>query len=160
QQERNLAVIFITHDLAVASHMADKLIVMQKGEVVEQGSKEEIFKSPKHEYTKKLLSSVLDSPKPQIYQMEMARKPLIKAKNINTWFPQYSVGLFKRISGYIKGVDNISIDIFPGEIVGLVGESGSGKSTLGRSLIRLIEPKSGSVDFEGKEVLSLDRNTL
>lgn len=160
QQERNLAVIFITHDLAVASHMADKLIVMQKGEVVEQGSKEEIFKSPKHEYTKKLLSSVLDSPKPQIYQMEMAREPLIKAKNINTWFPQYSVGFFKKISGYIKGVDNISIDIFPGEIVGLVGESGSGKSTLGRSLIRLIEPKSGSVDFEGKEVLSLDRNTL
>lgn len=160
QQQRNLAVIFITHDLAVASQMADKLIVMQKGKKVEEGSKKDIFHNPQEDYTRKLLASVLDSPKPKSNVCEQQAQPLLTARSLNTWFPTFSGWLFKRASGYIKGVDEVSITLYPGEIVGLVGESGSGKSTLGRSLIRLVEPNSGEVIFDEKNILSLNKNEL
>lgn len=160
QKERNLAVIFITHDLAVASQMADKIVVMEKGYVVEQGTKESIFSNPQKAYTKQLLSSVLTTPKhsPRTYSGD--ESPLVSATHIKTWFPVFTGFLFKKIHHYIKGVDDISLSIYPGEILGLVGESGSGKSTLGRSLIRLIEPNSGEVLFETKKILSLSARDL
>lgn len=155
QKTHNLAVIFITHDLGVAAQMADHILVMEKGKLVEQGSISDVFHNPQEDYTKKLLAAVLTTAKPIPSMADMSAPPLMEVNNLNTWFPINQGGVFKRVVDYVKGVNDISIRIRPGEILGVVGESGSGKSTLGRSVIRLVEPYSGEVIFLGKNLLQL-----
>lgn len=155
QRTRQLAVIFITHDLGVAAQMADHIVVMEKGRMVEQGLTQEIFAAPREAYTQKLLAAVLTSTKTPNAALAQA-EPLLQVSNLNTWFVQMAGIVFRKVISQVKGVDNISLSIRTGEILGVVGESGSGKSTLGRSIIRLVEPQSGEVLFAGQNLLALD----
>ena len=191
--ERNMGLIFISHDLAVIGEIADELLVMYKGNIVEQGPAKELFANPQHPYTKGLLAC---RPAPQRRlkklpvvadflnedhnvglrhlleinsftdaEIELRRhqlytqKPLLQVKNLCTWYP-VKKGLFGKTTTYVKAVDQISFDVFPGETLGLVGESGCGKTTLGRSILRLVEPTSGEIIFDGTDMLNLSRTQL
>jgi len=160
QRSHNLAVIFITHDLGVAAQMADNIIVMEKGKLVEQGTTEQIFKSPTQEYTRKLLSAVLTTSKPTPSLAEKTEPPFLQVKDLKTYFLQFGGALIKRLVHSQKAVDDISFSVSRGEILGIVGESGSGKSTLGRSIMRLVDAQSGKVLLEGKNLLKLSASDL
>jgi len=191
--ERNMGLIFISHDLAVIGEIADELLVMYKGNIVEQGPAKELFANPQHPYTKGLLAC---RPSPQRRlkklpvvadfldedrnvglrhlleinsftddEIELRRhqlytqRPLLQVKNLCTWYP-VKKGLFGKTTSYVKAVDHISFEVFPGETLGLVGESGCGKTTLGRSILRLVEPTSGEIIFDGTDMLNLNRTQL
>jgi ABC-type microcin C transport system duplicated ATPase subunit YejF len=160
QQTHNLAVIFITHDLGVAASMANNILVMEKGVVVEQGSTRSIFENPQHEYTKKLLSAVLTTAKSDVSPSTSAQAPLLKVSHLHTWFETRRGGLLRSRSSFIKGVDDVSIHIQRGEILGLVGESGSGKSTLGRSIMQLVESQSGEILLDGVDLKRMSAGKL
>lgn len=194
KEERQMAMIFISHDLAVISEIADEVAVMYKGQVVEQGPAKSLFNNPQNPYTKGLLAC---RPAPQRLlkklpvvadflnaenngadvkhmlaqnsytpeEIALRRKelysqpPLLQLKNLCTWYP-ISTGLFGKTKAYVKAVDDISLEVFPGETLGLVGESGCGKTTLGRSILRLVEPTSGQVIFENTDIRSLNSKAL
>lgn len=155
QKSRNLAVIFITHDLGVAAQMADDVLVMEKGNLVEQGTVAEIFSNPTQQYTKKLLSAVLTTAKTAVSEAKTNEPPLLEVQHLQVGYPSFSGSLFNRVKKFARGVEDVSISIRRGEIVGLVGESGSGKSTLGRSIVRLVDAQSGTVMFDGKNLLDM-----
>jgi oligopeptide transport system ATP-binding protein len=155
QKTHNLAVIFITHDLGVAAQMADNILVMEKGRLVEQGPTEKIFKNPSQPYTQKLLSAILTTAKPTASLAENTEPPFLQIKHLKTYFPQFGGAFIKRMLGVVKSVDDISLTINRGEILGVVGESGSGKSTLGRSIMRLVDAQSGEILLEGKDLRNL-----
>src|SRR5690554_3557987 len=184
QQETKMAMLFISHDLNLVSEIADRVIVMYKGNIVETESTEEIFKNPKAEYTKALLASrpslktrlvklptitsIADkSFKPkEIKATERAKKhkllytrpPILEIHNLKKYYLS-NVGIFskKRI---VKAVDNISFSVFEGETLGLVGESGCGKSTLGRTILQLEKATSGSIKYRGKELTKLSTSEI
>jgi oligopeptide transport system ATP-binding protein len=160
QRTRQLTVIFITHDLGVAAQMSDHILVMEKGCLVEQGTTDEIFKTPQQDYTKKLLSAVLTTAKPTPSLADPAAAPLMSVKHLKTYFPFRTGSFLKAVMGVVKAVDDVTIDINRGEILGVVGESGSGKSTLGRSMIRLLDSQAGEVLFEGRDILQLSHAEL
>lgn len=155
QKTRKLAVIFITHDLGVAAQMADHVLVMEKGKLVEQGASAVIFQNPAHPYTQKLLSAVLTTAKPVASAARINDEPLVEVKKLKVGFASYSGGFFNRIKTFSRGIEDISLNIRHGEILGLVGESGSGKSTLGRSIIRLVDAQAGEIIFNGLDLLSI-----
>jgi ABC-type microcin C transport system duplicated ATPase subunit YejF len=161
QQSRNLSVIFITHDLGVAAQMADHVLVMQEGRVVEQGVTQDIFHRPQHPYTQKLLSAVLTSAKSTQRTSETIETDFLQINRLHTSFHSNQGWLLSRIFGRnnraasVKGVDDVTLTIHQGEILGLVGESGSGKSTLGRSIMQLIEADSGEVLLQGRDLCQL-----
>lgn len=166
QKSRNLTVIFITHDLGVAAQMANHMLVMQQGKVVEQGLTEDIFQRPQHVYTQKLLSAVLTSGKSLPNMAQDTQPTFLQINNLQTWF--YAGGgsfLGRLLSGhdtttYIKGVDDVTLTLNQGEILGLVGESGSGKSTLGRSIMQLVDSKSGEILLQGRDLRKLSAHEL
>ncbi|TVZ39314.1 glutathione transport system ATP-binding protein/oligopeptide transport system ATP-binding protein [Alteromonadaceae bacterium 2753L.S.0a.02] len=160
QASHNLAVVFITHDLAVISQLADDIIVMKDGEVVESGTAHAVFSEQKHPYTRKLVAAVPDSAKPVPPQTVPDEPPLVKVSNLNKTFISHSGGLFGRKHEPFKAVDNVSLEIKRGEILGLVGESGSGKSTLGRSIIRLLESDSDGITIDSLAVDKLNTQQL
>jgi ABC-type microcin C transport system duplicated ATPase subunit YejF len=160
QKTHNLAVIFITHDLGVAAQMADHILVMEKGRLVEQGTTEQIFTAPQAAYTQKLLNAVLTTAKPTPSLAETTQPPLLQILHLKTYFSRFGGLLFKRLISVVKGVDDISLSINRGEILGVVGESGSGKSTLGRSIMRLVEAQSGEIFLAGKDLRQLSRSAL
>lgn len=160
QVTRKLAVIFITHDLGVAAQMADHILVMEKGKQVEQGTTDAIFKHPAHDYTKKLLSAILTTAKPTPNLAEKTEPPFLQIKHLKTYFVQFGGAFIKRLICTQKAVDDVSLTINRGEILGVVGESGSGKSTLGRSVMRLVEAQSGEILLEGKDLLRLSETDL
>lgn len=152
QQQRNLGVIFISHDLAVVRDLADKVVVMKQGKVVERNTTAELFANPSHEYTQQLLAAVPKGAKASenLSQDEV----LLKVESLTTSF-------IDRQSGErIKAVDDVFFDVKRNEILGLVGESGSGKSTIGRSILKLANADSGRVTFDGQELLRLDRKAM
>jgi ABC-type microcin C transport system duplicated ATPase subunit YejF len=155
QKTRNLTVIFITHDLGVAAQMANHILVMEKGKLIEAGETEQIFRAPTQAYTKKLLSAVLTTAKPTPSLAEITEPPFLQIKHLKTYFPQWGGAFIKRQLGLVKSVDDVSLTINRGEILGLVGESGSGKSTLGRSVMRLVDAQSGEILLEGKDLRTL-----
>lgn len=192
QRENGMGMIFITHDLGVVSEIADDLIVMNKGVIVENGKTTEILNNPQHPYTQGLIScrppidyrlerlpivkEFLDGVwqnKSQImnellipketrlaHHKELySQEPLLKIENLKTWYPLRK-GVFGRTYDHIKSVDDISFDIYPGETLGLVGESGCGKTTLGRSILRLVEPTSGRIIFENKDITQFNKKEL
>lgn len=161
QKKRQLTVIFITHDLGVAAQMANHVLVMEKGRLIEEGDTQRIFKNPTQPYTQKLLNAVLTTAKPATeHVVDRSRSPLLEVKKLHVGFPQYSGAIFRKIKNLVKGVDEVSINIYEGEVLGLVGESGSGKSTLGRSIIRLIDSQAGSITFNGKELSGVSGDNL
>ncbi len=161
QEERQLAIIFITHDLAVIKSLADHVVVMEKGNVVETSTCQEVFESPKAEYTQKLIAAIPNEAKPDTHRFTIKQpEPLIEVNHLVTRFTEHKGIVRKKIKSDFIAVNDVSFDIQKGEILGLVGESGSGKSTLGRSLIRLIECSSGRITFEGKNLRELSEKAL
>ncbi|MDB5026228.1 MAG: transporter ATP-binding protein [Mucilaginibacter sp.] len=191
KSERHMSLIFISHDLGVVSEIADRVMVMYKGEIVEQASTQTIFSSPRHPYTKGLLAC-RPSPDHHLKKLPViadfldaannavsiekireryictdddikerkkklyARQPILQINELSTWFP-VDTRFFSKSKDTIKAVNNVSFDVYPGETLGLVGESGCGKSTLGRSILRLIEPTSGGVNFENTDLRKLNK---
>jgi len=198
QQERQMSIIFITHDLGVISQIANQVAVMYKGNIVESGSLEQIFSQSQHPYTKgliacrpqpelrlkflptvsdfmaedpvtgEIITKQLDEDRSiQIVSVEQsedrstslqANEPLLVVKDLRVQFP--IKGFFGIDRRYLVAVNNISFDVYPGETLGLVGESGCGKTTAGRAILRLIKASSGSIQFEGKDVISMSSKQL
>ncbi|WP_107497599.1 ABC transporter ATP-binding protein [Thalassobius sp. I31.1] len=172
KRENDMAVIFITHDMAVVAQMADRVLVMFRGNMVEEGTAAEIFENPKEDYTKALLAAVprlgemkgkdrpepmrlIGQPAPEVPDAPVVEpKPLLEVKNLITRFP-VKKGIIQKVVANVHAVEDVSFTIKAGQTVSLVGESGCGKSTVGRSILRLVEPTSGSVTMEGKDILSL-----
>jgi len=180
QQEMGTAVIFITHDMGVVAEMADDVVVMWKGEKVEEAPVREIFAAPKHPYTRALLSAVprlgsmngqplpkrtpvtvIEDGAPKevgethVQDTANYTKPILQVDRLTT---RFDVGktFFGRVTHRVHAVEEVSFDIYPGETLALVGESGSGKSTIGRTLQQLIEPTSGTVRFDGRDMGSMN----
>ncbi len=157
QSELGMAVLFITHDMGAVAEMADRVCVLRHGKLVEEADVETIFKAPKADYTRELMAATpklgSGSPKPP-----QNSEPILRVKNLSTSFVQPG-GLFRR-RREIPAVRDVSLTLARGETLGLVGESGCGKSTLARSILRLIEPKSGSVKLDGIDLSSLDQAHL
>jgi len=178
QDEMEMGVIFITHDMGVVADIADRVLVMYGGEAVETGSVEQIFRAPVHPYTKALLSAVPrlgamagqdlprkfpllnpsdpDKSEPETEQNTIPEgaTPVLEVKELTTRFDIRS-GILNRVTKQVHAVEKVSFDLWPGETLGLVGESGSGKSTTGRALLRLVENQGGSIHFNGQRIDNL-----
>ncbi|MBT8115067.1 MAG: oligopeptide ABC transporter ATP-binding protein OppD [Arenicella sp.] len=152
QKSHDLGVIFISHDLAVVRDLADEVIVMKSGRVVERNQTRALFDAPQDSYTQQLLEAV---PKGAKNSNDLSKTDiLLRVENLTTSF-------LDRNSGQrFKAVDAVSFDLQKNEILGLVGESGSGKSTIGRSILKLVNAESGSVLFDGQELLALDAKQM
>jgi peptide/nickel transport system ATP-binding protein len=186
QQQSGMGVIFISHDLGVVAEIADRIAVMYKGEIVEENSTQAIFKNPQHPYTRGLLAcrpinhqrgerlpvvsdfleekkkETEDHKKPFFQNIDDGISPaipLVKVDHLSVWFPARKT-LFGKATEYIKAVDDVSLEIYKGETMGLVGESGCGKTTLGRALLRLIEPTSGKILYNNRDLAAIDKNEL
>lgn len=182
QEEEGTSVLFITHDMGVVAEVADRTVVMYRGEQVETGPTADIFHRGKHPYTRALLSAVpvlgsmkdrdrparfaivdtdtgVTNPAAESADTVSKESPVLEVKNLTKRFDIHS-GLFGRLSGRVHAVENVSFDLHAGETLSLVGESGCGKSTTGRAIMRLIEPDGGSVIADGKDVLALDRKDM
>ena len=149
QRKRDIGILFISHDLAVVADIADQIVVMQQGKIVETGNRDDIFRNAQHPYTQKLLQAIPRGGK----AVELpASEPLVTVRNLCTSFQSGKT--------VVKAVDDVSFEVLRGEVLGLVGESGSGKSTIGRSLLRLVPVTSGQVHFDGTDVTALQGRKL
>jgi peptide/nickel transport system ATP-binding protein len=159
-RERDLATILITHDLGVVAEVADRVLVMHDGKIVERGGLDEVFYSPTDPYTRSLLGAVvrLDAAPPLRPQPD--RETLLQVTDLVKHFPVKQGLLIDREVDRVRAVDGVSFSVRQGETLGLVGESGSGKSTLCRALLQLTKPTSGSVRFEGHEIAGLSRRQM
>ncbi|GLQ55764.1 ABC transporter ATP-binding protein [Devosia nitrariae] len=146
QQKLGMAMLFITHDLAIVKKIADRTCVMTEGEIVEQGPTETIFSAPRHAYTRHLIAA---EPKGRPAPAASGGT-IVEAQDLKIWFP-IRAGLLRRTVGHVKAVDGIDISIREGETLGIVGESGSGKSTLGLALLRLVS-STGRIVFLGEDI--------
>jgi peptide/nickel transport system ATP-binding protein len=201
---RGMSILFITHDMGVIAEIADRVVVMYRGQAVETASVYDLFTNPQHPYTQGLLNcrprpdkqlkrlptvadfmqvttnaagemeiipkthsqaerealvaEVSSSQVQERYQRLQQQQPLLSVRHLSKEFPVRK-GLFGKKTTF-KAVDDVSFDVYPGETLGLVGESGCGKTTLSRCLLRLIEPTSGEIIFDGDSVLELDAKTL
>jgi microcin C transport system ATP-binding protein len=142
-----MALLLITHDLAIVRHMAERVCVMTAGEIVESGPTQEIFARPQHAYTRRLLAA---EPKGKVAPADPATPVLVEGEQLKVWFP-IRRGLFRRVQGYVKAVDGVSLAVHAGTTLGVVGESGSGKTTLGLALLRLIDAEGG-IRFAGSDI--------
>jgi len=183
QEEEGMSVLFITHDMGVVAEIADRTVVMYNGQAVETGETEDIFARAQHPYTRSLLSAVpklgsmegrkrpmrfpvvdratgeSDVPTETPDTVKAAERPVLEVSNLTTRFEIRS-GLLGSVQGRVHAVENVSFSVQAGETLALVGESGCGKSTTGRSVMRLIEPLSGSVLLDGTDVLKLSQHDL
>ena len=159
QKTRDVAVIFISHDLGVVAGIADKVMVICDGKVQEQNDTKSIFYHSQSDYTQKLLGAIPQGAKTTANRSQSGA-PLLRVNHVKTYFRDFSVSSNSDQEKFIKAVDDVSLSIQRGEILGLVGESGSGKSTLGRSILQLVPPTAGGVFFEETELTALDSNQL
>ncbi|MGC6471270.1 MAG: ABC transporter ATP-binding protein [Parvibaculales bacterium] len=151
QADTGMALLLITHDLGVVKYMADKVCVMKDGEIVEQNGCAALFSDPQHAYTKDLINA---EPDGLAAPLADDRYPLLETGQLRVHFP-IKKGFFGTAKSFVKAVDDISLDIAPGETLGIVGESGSGKTTLGRALLRL-QKAQGDISFAGERISLLN----
>jgi microcin C transport system ATP-binding protein len=142
-----MALLLITHDLGIVRHMAERVCVMTQGEIVEQGAADEVFARPQHPYTRRLLAA---EPKGWVPPADTAAPVVVAGEDVKVWFP-IRRGLLRRIQGYVKAVDGVSLAVRAGSTLGVVGESGSGKTTLGLALLRLLDAEGG-IRFAGIDI--------
>ena len=200
QQKHEMGIIFITHDLGVIAEIADFVIVMYKGKIVEQGNVRNIFTNPHHSYTKGLLAcrpplnkrlrklptindffkqekenkknstvnliddvidklTITERERNKNQEKKYLKEPILQLKHLKTYFPVRK-GLFGKTTNYVKAVDDVSFEVYPGETLGLVGESGCGKTTLGRTVLRLIDATQGNIIFNGKNISKFKYKSL
>ena len=157
QRDRGLTVLFITHDLAVASQVADQVAVMRGGRLLETAATRQFFSGPRHSWSQKLLASLPDPA--QRRQLKQGpgpapEQPLLRVADLQVRFPQRR-GLFGRPAGYLRAVDGVSLELREGQTVAVVGESGSGKTTLGKGVLQLVKPAGGAAWLEGDNLLAL-----
>ena len=184
QKQTGMSMLFISHDLALVCELADRVLVMYKGDIVEKGTVKEIFEAPKKSYTKALLGSrptldvrykvlptiasikdnsfipqsITSQQRAKKHQKIYTKTPLLRVENVaKSYFSR--VGVFGQ-KQEIKAVNGISFDVFEGETLGLVGESGCGKSTLGKVILQLEKATKGSIFYKGKEITSLKSKDL
>ncbi|KGR78261.1 ABC transporter ATP-binding protein [Ureibacillus sinduriensis] len=160
QEKLGTSIILITHDLGVVAGMCDRVIVMKEGEIVEEGTTEEIFDNPKHDYTKRLLNAL-----PKLHEKKEPKKAPLLSANLDLSKPLLEIKSLKKHfdlghGDTLKAVDDLSFEIYPGETLGLVGESGSGKSTTGRTILQLHEPTDGDVLYKGIPITRLSKKQL
>jgi len=200
QLKKSMGILFITHDLGVIAELADKVLVMNRGRIVEAGIVLDVFSNPQHPYTRGLLAcrpplkrrlkylpttntfmtqkadgnieELSDDVPSVLKKLELSGKqiaervnrvlsqpPILKVRDVKTHFPIKN-SFFGKPREWVKAVDGVSFDVRKGETLGLVGESGCGKTTLGRTLLRLIEPTSGTIEFDGAEITDLGHREL
>ena len=155
QARLGMALLFITHDLAIVRKLADRVCVMTGGEIVEAGPTAEVFERPRHDYTRMLLSA---EPKGRALAVETDAETVVAVQNLKVYFP-IRRGILRRTVDYIRAVDDVSVTVRAGQTVGVVGESGSGKTTLGLGLLRLIR-STGGITFDGTEIQGLGFRAL
>ncbi len=153
--ETGMAMLLITHDLGIVRKMADRVCVMQAGEIVEQGETERVFTDPQHPYTRHLIAA---EPKGDPPVADPRAPVILETRDLKVWFP-IKRGFFRRVVGHIKAVDGVSIKVHEAHTLGVVGESGSGKTTLGLALLRLIE-SDGSIVYLGKSIDGFDARDM
>ncbi len=153
--EFNMAMLLITHDLGIVRKMADRVCVMNNGEIVERGRTADLFAAPKHPYTKHLIES---EPKGQPPAADPKAKTILEAKDLRVWFP-IRRGFLRQTVGHIKAVDGIDLAVKEGQTLGVVGESGSGKTTLGLALLRLIS-SDGPILYLGSRIDGYDSKRM
>ncbi|MDV2990491.1 MAG: Glutathione import ATP-binding protein GsiA [Chroococcidiopsis sp. SAG 2025] len=180
-RERDMALLLISHDLALVGEYCDRIGVMHDGELVETGSSQTVFRQPQHEYTRSLLQAALhihgeqgvgsreqgageQLPIPNSqFPIPNSQFPILKITDLKQHYSlerNFIERLFKAEDQTIKAVDGINLELFPGEILGLVGESGCGKSTLSRTILQLVRPTSGKVEWQGTDLTTLSRQDL
>jgi microcin C transport system ATP-binding protein len=150
QTRLGMSMLFITHDLGIVRKVADRVCVMKRGKIVEQGAVERVFIAPEHPYTRALLGA---EPKPNPAPLQPDAPIVVETNDLKVWFP-VKRGVLRKVVGHIKAVDGVSIEIRKGETLGVVGESGSGKTTLGLAILRLIS-SDGPIVFLGKQLQGL-----
>ena len=155
QARYGMALLFITHDLGIVRKMADRVCVMTKGQIVEQGPVDEVFDRPQHSYTQHLLSA---EPKGRPAAADPNAPEILRLDDLKVHFP-IRRGVMRRTVGHVKAVDGVSLALREGHTIGLVGESGSGKTTLGLALLRL-ERSEGGIQFDGRELQGLGQREL
>ena len=165
--EKNMGLLLISHDLAMVGEYCDRIGVMYQGKMVEMGKTETVFAHPQHEYTQSLLKAALHIQKEEgtgkREQGTEKANPILKITELKQHYtiePNFIERIFKGEGQTVKAVDGINLELYAGEILGLVGESGCGKSTLSRTILQLISPTSGKVEFLGQELTSLSRQKI
>jgi peptide/nickel transport system ATP-binding protein len=159
-RERGLATILITHDFGVVAEMADRVLVMHEGKIVERGDLDDVFYATKDPYTRKLLGAVVRLDQAPPLRPGRSEGSLLEVTDLVKHFPVKRGLLFDREVDRVRAVDGVSFGVDRGETLGLVGESGSGKSTLSRAVLQLLKPTSGSVRFDGREIAGLSRRRM
>jgi peptide/nickel transport system ATP-binding protein len=161
QTELGMAVMFITHDMGVVAEIADEVVVMEKGHVVEQGETRALFEAPGHPYTQTLLGAVKRLEEPALAKAgpEPDAKDILRVQDLHLHFHKRQ-GFLQRITDTTKAVDGVSFTLREGEALGIVGESGSGKTTVGRCIARVYDPTAGSIDYDGANLAKADKAAL
>jgi microcin C transport system ATP-binding protein len=150
QQRTGMSLLFITHDLGIVRKIAQRVCVMKAGRIVEQGEVARVFAAPQHPYTRDLIAA---EPKPDPAPPQPNAPVVLQATDLKVWFP-IKRGVLRKVVGYIKAVDGVSVELRKGETLGVVGESGSGKTSLGLAILRLIS-SDGPIVFMGSELQGL-----
>lgn len=157
QKRKNMSVMFITHDFGVVAEIADRVVVMEKGYLVEQGRANQVLVNPVHPYTQRLVAAVPRMRSTERLVSEEA-PVVLKVENLDKEY--HSSGSFFRKARIVKAVNDVSFELHKGQTLGIVGESGSGKSSLGRVLLKLLEADGGSICFDGRDIAAMDETTF